>query len=402
MHEFRRLRILHVVPTYVPAWRYGGPIRSIHGLCRSLVRLGHEVHVFTSSLDGPGELNVPLCQPVNLDGVMVRYDRPGWPRRLYRYPGLRVALRDHLSGFDLVHLHGVFLWSTWVGARLAERSGKPYIVSPRGMLVPELIRRRSRLAKTLWIRMVEQHTLVHAAALHLTATREQEDLEQLGIKTAPVHVIPNGLDPPDLSGKALPLNLPQAVLEAERGFILFLGRVNWKKGLDRLIRALPAVAQGVLVVAGNDEDGYRQHLEQLIAQLNLTDRVHFIGAVDEQQKWGLLQQARVLALTSYSENFGNVVLEAMQMGCPVVVTAEVGLARTVSETACGMVNSGDPTTLAEQLRYMLDHPEAGKNHGRNGQRAVQERFTWDAVGTSMTALYRDILAGLPAGPSVPI
>ncbi len=115
------MNILHIVPTYIPAWRYGGPIRSVHGLCRSLVRRGHDVHVFTSSLDGPGELDVPLCRPVEMDGVQVRYDKPAWPNRFYRYPGLKKALMDHLGSFDILHLHGAFLWSTWVATTAAEK-----------------------------------------------------------------------------------------------------------------------------------------------------------------------------------------------------------------------------------------------------------------------------------------
>ncbi|MBF0152873.1 MAG: glycosyltransferase [Magnetococcales bacterium] len=392
IHTNPRLRILHVVPTYIPAWRYGGPIRSVHGLCRSLVRQGHEVHVFTSSMDGPGELDVPLGQSVNLDGVMVRYDRPGWPRRLNRYPGLLVALREQLATFDLVHLHGVFLWSTWATARLAERAGVPYVVSPRGMLVRELIRRRSRLAKTLWIRLIEQRTLARAAFLHLTAIREQEDLDQLNLSTAAVRIIPNGIDPPDPATMGEPFILPKAVTEAENGFILFLGRVNWKKGLDRLIKALPTVPKAILVIAGNDEEGYRHHLERLIAELHLVGRVFFVGTVGDQQKWGLLQQARVLALTSYSENFGNVILEAMQMGCPVVVTEEVGLAHTVTDLACGVVTPGDPGAIAHWLRYILDHPEQGRIWGQNGQHAAREHFSWDTVGASMVAHYRSVLA----------
>ncbi|MBF0424458.1 MAG: glycosyltransferase [Magnetococcales bacterium] len=387
------LRILHVVPTYVPAWRYGGPIRSIHGLCRTLARLGHEVHVFTSSLDGPGELDVPLQRPVDLDGVRVRYDRPGWPRRLYRYPDLLPALRAQLATFDLLHLHGVFLWSTWVGARQAERLGIPYVVSPRGMLVRELIHRRSRLAKTLWIELVEKRTLARAASLHLTSPREQEDLQQLGLNTAPIRIIPNGIDPPDHVAAVADMALPAGVLSAPRGFILFLGRINWKKGLDRLIQAFPRVPEGVLVIAGNDEEGYRSHLEQLIATLRLTNRVFFVGAAHEQQKWGLLRRARALALTSHSENFGNVVLEAMQVGCPVVVTAEVGLASTVAASACGLVTAGDPEAIADALCHLLDHPDQAAAWGDNGLRAVREQFTWEAVGGNMVSLYRELVAG---------
>src|SRR5262249_2892122 len=67
------MRILHVVPTYLPAVRYGGPIFAVHGLCRALARRGHHVEVFTTNVDGSGASPVPLGEPVDLDGVQIRY-----------------------------------------------------------------------------------------------------------------------------------------------------------------------------------------------------------------------------------------------------------------------------------------------------------------------------------------
>src|SRR5450759_5399944 len=70
-HGDRKLRILQVVPAYFPAVRYGGPIRSVHALGKALVERGHEVHVFTSSMDGTNDLDVPLAMPVNMDGCLL-------------------------------------------------------------------------------------------------------------------------------------------------------------------------------------------------------------------------------------------------------------------------------------------------------------------------------------------
>ena len=82
------MRILHVTPTYLPATRYGGPIRSVHGLCRALARRGHAVHVFTTRVDGPADSAVPVGAPVGLDGVRVWYFDSPTARRLYWSPGL--------------------------------------------------------------------------------------------------------------------------------------------------------------------------------------------------------------------------------------------------------------------------------------------------------------------------
>src|SRR6266508_3964823 len=103
------MRVLHVVPTYVPAWRYGGPIVAVHGLCKALVTRGHEVHVFTTNVDGEGVLEMPTDRSVPRDGVSVRYF-PSAFRRLYWSPAMARALAAGVSDYDLVHVHAVFLW----------------------------------------------------------------------------------------------------------------------------------------------------------------------------------------------------------------------------------------------------------------------------------------------------
>lgn len=110
------MKILHVVPTYLPATRYGGPIHSIHGLCSALVRGGHDVHVATTNVDGPGESDVPLHEPVLLDGVCVRYSSSGFGRRLYYSRAMGRFLRSTASAYAVLHLHSVFLWPTLAAA----------------------------------------------------------------------------------------------------------------------------------------------------------------------------------------------------------------------------------------------------------------------------------------------
>src|SRR4030095_10027708 len=163
------LRLLHVVPTYLPALRYGGPIRSVHALCRALAADGHDVHVFTTSVDGPGDSDVALEQPVDLEGVKVTYFPSRRLRRLYWSPPMRRALAASVGGFDVGHLHAVYLWPIWAAARAAHAHGVPYVISPRGMLVPELIRRKSRWVKAAWIALVERGNLEAAAPIHATA-----------------------------------------------------------------------------------------------------------------------------------------------------------------------------------------------------------------------------------------
>ena len=209
------LRLLHIVPTYLPALRYGGPIRSVHALCRALAADGHDVHVFTTSVDGPADSDVPLARPVDLEGVKVTYFPSRRLRRLYWSPPMRRALAASVGGFDVVHLHAVYLWPIWAGARAARAQGVPYVISPRGMLVPELMRRKSRWVKAAWIALIERTNLEAAAAIHTTSSVEAGHLSGFGWKLPPIATIPHGVDDPP-PPSAAPLSADIAAATARR------------------------------------------------------------------------------------------------------------------------------------------------------------------------------------------
>jgi glycosyltransferase involved in cell wall biosynthesis len=99
-------------------------------------------------------------------------------RRLYWAPALNRALESEIGKFDAVHFHSVFLWPTWAAARAARKAGVPYVLSPRG--VRDLIGRRSWLAKSAWIQIIERSNVKQAAAVHLTSPLEAAELQRFG------------------------------------------------------------------------------------------------------------------------------------------------------------------------------------------------------------------------------
>ncbi len=375
------MRLAHVVPSYFPARRYGGPIWSVHGLCKALVAAGHRVDVYTTNVDGPKVLPVPVATPVDLDGVHVHYFPVPLARRLYYSPMLAAALESALHSIDVVHLHSIFLYPTLAAARRARCANVPYVVAPRGMLVKGLVTRRSRLAKRAWIAMFERRTLEQADAIHATSVLEAQEIRDWGFRLPEVRVVPNGIE------------VPQRMAPTARDprLILFLGRVDWKKGLDRLIPAMAEIAPARLLVAGNDETGYGQHLRKLARQHRVAHRVEFIGPVHEEAKWQLYARAAVFVLPSYSENFGNSVLEAMAMGCPVVVTPEVGLAHVVDTSGAGVVASGKVGALASAIKFVLESPERSRAMSAVGPAVVGERYAWKPVAQAMADVYADML-----------
>ena len=345
------MRLLHVVPTYLPAVRYGGPIRSVHALCRELAAAGHDVHVYTTNVDGAGNSDVPLMRPVDLEGVKVTYFPSRTLRRLYWSPPMQRALSASIAGFDVVHLHAVYLWPILAGARTARAQGIPYVISPRGMLVPELIRRKSRWVKEAWIRLIERPNLEAAAAIHATSAVEADHIAAFGWRLPRIVMIPHGVDdPPAPDGK-------------------------------------PVSA----VIAGDDADGHAAWLASEAARLGVSPRVTIIARhVSGADKEALFAAAQLFAMTSLSENFGIAAFEAMRRGLPVLATPDVGMSEIVREIDGGAVVDPTPEAIAAGLKALLADPVACRRKGQAGRRHVVDHYGWPAVAARVAELYRSI------------
>jgi glycosyltransferase involved in cell wall biosynthesis len=387
------MRILHVVPTYLPATRYGGPIVAVHSLCRALAARGHAVEVFTTSIDGPVDTAVPYDRPVMLDGVKVRYFASRRLRRLSYAPSLMQSLHDEISGADVVHLHSAFLWPTWRAARLSHKRRIPYVISPRGMLVKTLIASRNRLIKSAWIALIERSSLERAAAIHATSAIEAEEIQKFGWRLPRIAVVPNGVDATDGKASQGAPAVDIAALAGQQPLVLFFGRLAQVKGLDRLLRAFARTQRGTLAIVGNDYEGLAAGLSEMARQLQIDDRVRIVPrTITDAEKECMFAAARVFVLPSYSESFGNVVLEAMQRGLPVIVTPEVGAAEVVKDSGGGLVASGDAPSLGAAIDRLTDDAAKSSAMGEAGRRHVSERYGWPSVAARMEALYGELAA----------
>ena len=353
---------------------------------------GHDVHVFTTNVDGESDSAVPLHRPVDLDGVQVTYFPSRVLRRLYWSPPMRRALGRAVADFDLVHLHAVYLWPIWAAARAARKHRVPYVISPRGMLVPELIRRKSRWVKAAWIALIERGNLEGAAAIHATSAVEAGHIAGFGWSLPPIATIPHGVDdPPAPSSAALSPDIAAAI--AQTPVVLALGRISWEKGLDRLIAALPDAPSARLVVAGDDADGHATFLAAEARRLDVAGRVTILARhVEGADKEALFAAARLFAMTSLSENFGLAAFEAMRRGVPVLATPEVGMSEIVRETGAGTVVEASPEAIAAGLNAMLADAGRSRAMGEAGRAVVVERYGWPTIARRMEDLYRSVLA----------
>jgi glycosyltransferase involved in cell wall biosynthesis len=380
-----------VIPSL--AARDGGPTKAVIEMCRELRRHGEHTEIYTTNADGAGCLDVPLGLPTGVGGVGVTYFRIDGSR-YYRYSSdLAAALRTNISKFDVVDINSLYQFPSSAAAHYCRKQGVPYVLRPHGSLDPYLYRRHS-VRKRLYELLVERRNLAAAAAVHFTSSEEMRLARLSGLRFRGA-VAPLGLEfesePAGVETLAEKI-WPQV---AGKKLVLFLSRVNFKKGLDILARAFGEIHRcrrdAHLVIAGPDNDNYAGRVRGWLAEERALEAATFTGMVLGETKAALLKRADLLVLPSYTENFGIAVVEAMAAGLPVVISNKVNIWREVSEAGAGLVVNVDPTEVADAVLTLLANPTLALEIGRRGYTLAREHFSWDATGHRLLELYRTVV-----------
>ena len=278
------------------------------------------------------------------DGVELRHF-PLQPPRIWlaSWP-LRRALSADVAGFDLVHVHSLYLFHDGLRGAARRRAKVPYLVRPHGALDPYIHRRR-RAKKAIFDHWFQNRMLAGAAAIHYTAE------EEMRLASPFVHGAPGDRRAqrarsrrvcPAAAGGDFRRRHPEI---GEAPIVLFFGRLNFKKGLDILADAFarlgPRAAGAWLVIAGPD-GGYRTATEGFVDAAGIRDRTIFTGLLQGEDKLAALADADLFVLPSYSENFGIAVIEAMACGLPVVISDKVNIWREIVADGAGLATPATP------------------------------------------------------------
>jgi glycosyltransferase involved in cell wall biosynthesis len=374
------LRVAHITGSFPPATFHGGPIASTHGLCCGLVEHGATVQVLTTDANGPRRIDVPLDAPQELDGMRVRYchsltERPLSPDLLRRIP-------EQVRWSDVVHITGVYEHHTLPTLAACRALGKPVVWSPRGSLQRWERVKRQR-AKAAWERACRL-VMPARSALHVTAEPEARASRARMPDVASV-VVPNGV--------FLPPTVAAERAEGERLNLMFLGRLDPIKGLDRLLEACQrAKTPWRLTIAGAGHDDLRLELEQQAARLGIEDRVQFLGDVRGDEKQRLFDEHDVLVLPSFSENFGMVVAEALGHGRPVVASTGTPWAGLV-EHDCGRWVDNTPDAMARAIDDLARCDRRAM--GARGRSWMEREMTWSRIAERMLGVYRALASSEP-------
>lgn len=374
---------------------YGGPTKTMLGLAPALLKENVSVDIATTNDNGAELLQVPLGVAVNHEEVKIyHFPKQDKGSFVFSWP-LTEWLWQHQRNYDLVHVHSVFSYPTLAASRIARRLNQPYIITPHGMAEPWCLSYKAWKKKP-YLRLIEHRTLSRSAALHALVVEEGRNLRALKLR-APTFVLPNGVTPEEF--RVLhPRQSFESVYPETRGkrIVLFMGRIDPKKGLDLLIEAFAATLRNEsmedlhLVIAGPDLLGYRATVEKLIKEQNIQHRVTFTGMLSGEIKLAALQAAELFVLPSRSEGFSIAILEALAAGSPVIITRACNFPQ-VAEARAGKVIPTDAGHLTQALSELLQNEEMRREMGVRGRQLIHEKYNWPVIAAQMSEVYEDIL-----------
>jgi teichuronic acid biosynthesis glycosyltransferase TuaC len=374
------MRICLYTETALP--KLGGQELVIDALARQFTELGHEVVVLAQNPRRKYRMD-----DARLPYPVARHPRFLSTRRLVGWYRRWLIKLHQRKAFDVLHCHSVYPCG-YLAALSRGRLNLPILITSHGGDVWE---GKSRLGDP---EMRRRYVLALESADALVAISRftAEGFRRLCPDTSRIVDIPNGVELGQFTQQAArPADLAADIRPGE--YLLFLGRLHRRKGVDVLLEALarPEAATARLVIAGDGDE--RGPLEAMTRQLGLADRVRFVGSVRGANKSYLLQNSRGLVVPSRDwESFGLVVLESYASGRPVVASNLPGLADLIQVGVTGYLAAPESSEdLAQALAKLHADAEATKRMGEAASRFVQA-FSWRAIAERHVELYERLMA----------
>ncbi|MEI6280334.1 MAG: glycosyltransferase, partial [Verrucomicrobiae bacterium] len=304
-------------------------------------------------------------------------------------PELKRLAARQVAEADWFHGHGFYVWlNAWLGGE-ARRRKKPLVYHPQGFLDPWILA-RSRKKKRMAHWLFEDRNFSYVQWWRAVSAKEADQIRAYGI-TAPVHVIPNGVDIAECDATRAPdafADCPWACRKRPKR-VLFLSRIHKKKGLDLLVPAWGRLTREFpdweLVIVGPDEGGYQAIVEGLIRSQGCGGTCTVCPAVSGAEKHALLDTADLFVLPSYSEGFPMAVLEAAAHRLPVVMTDECNFPELATAGGAWECTAG-LESLTAAMREALSCDETERvERGRRGRELVAAKYSWDQAACALRA-----------------
>lgn len=390
------MRILYVCPYYKPAYVYGGPTQCFSDACEGLVHSGIQVTVLTTNANGPELLDVPLQQPVDVDGVTVWYFPLFLNGLTFFYsPELARAIKKQVPEHDLVVVAALWAHQLIPTAAACVRANVPYVIPTHGQLFPWALARKS-LKKKVYLELLARHRINRAAAIQCTDPSEADAVAKF-MFLPPAFVVPNAI-----STSLFDTPRTQSFLRKRFGIsigasiLIFLGRLTHIKRPDIAVDVLGA-AQSLehevhLVIVGPDEDGLTNRLQAQAQELGCADKLHFTGLLGREAVVSALADADLLLMPSeITENFGIAALEAMAAGVPILVSEGIPVGKWAVRADAGRMVQATTKAFAHHACAMLRDTGELRQMGLRGRAYATQHFDISQVTHQLLSAYQSIV-----------
>jgi len=377
------MRVLHSVPYSYGAWAYGGIPRLSFHLCEELVKLGVEVDIVTTDALDRGIRRQERA--FSQSGVKIRVyrnlsNRLAYDLQLFLPLGL-AREKARVKDYRLVHIHGHRnLLNTRI-SRWAGQAGVPQVLQPNGTLVNIERRRGLKAAYDLLF----GNTQVADTRLFIAVSQaEKRQFQKLGIPDEKVRVAPNGV----LVENPRPTGSFKEKFGVKGDYILYLGKLTPRKGIESVILALKFLPENIsAVIAGNDM-GWLQRLNSLARSSGLEPRVVFTGLLVSPWKEAAYREALATVYAGELEIFGLVQFESILCGTPAIVADDCGAGEWVRQSGGGfLVPYGDAGKIAEIVRGL----DKSKMDLGPAQEWIRRNLNWAAVARQVKSYYEEVL-----------
>ena len=375
------MRILHVISSVNP--HGGGPMEGVRQRGLKLVEMGHSVEVVSMD-DAQAQYVAEYALPVHALGPS---------KGAYQYnPHLVPWLQANARSFDVIVINGLWQYHSYGTWRALKRMGVPYFVFTHGMMDPWFKRTYplKHLKKWLYWPWAEYRVLRDAQAVLFTSEDERLLARQsFWLYSAREAVVSYGTKTPPSDADALRERFYAAYpyLRGKR-VLLFLSRIQEKKGCDLLIAAFAKVAgqdpKLHLLMAGPDQTRWVAKLQAQAQALGVADRITWPGMLQGDMKWGAFYVSEAFVLPSHQENFGIVVAEALGCGLPVLISDKVNIWREIEADGVGIVNTDTVEGTVKTLqRWLALDVAARQKMAQQARLTFAQRFTVEAMAQSL-------------------
>lgn len=365
------MKVLHIGTLDVNA---GGPAMSTYNTLLGLNQQDVDAEIIMYPLSKTGKLRG--------EDVCVHYAKAPLEHKFAYSPTLKKEIRA-LGNYDIYHAQGVWQYPTYAIADVARASGKPYIITPRGMLYPQDICKSNKTFKLLSLKWRLLNDLNKAACVQVTCKEEMKHCRNLGVKS-PIAVIPNPIEIKEYKEK-----------KTDDVFRLgYLGRLSPRKNVESLIYAFNQLGKltekAELLIIGGGDIKYEEFLKNEVRRLKL-DNVRFTGFLSGKEKDEAIASISVLAMPSEFENLGNVILEGLIRGIPCIATK--GAPWEELETyKCGWWVNYNQQDITNAVRVaILSSKEELSLMGNSGKRLIKSNYSIESISEKMKSLYSSII-----------